>query len=70
MYHISTDSTSSTVPEGIILKTNYIEDTVTFSKSAGLLKWYGTNFAAFGFQQINSPVGVRNVFYINKISFE
>ena len=36
----------------------------------GIIRWYDGNFAAFGFQRIKSAdSGVRNVFYINKISF-
>ncbi|WP_347157850.1 hypothetical protein [Pontibacter chitinilyticus] len=44
-------------------------DKITESGEVGITYWYGNHFAAFGFERINSPEGVRNVFYINKISF-
>jgi len=38
--------------------------------SPGIIRWYGNNFAAFGFQRIRSGnSGPRTVFYINKVSF-
>ena len=36
----------------------------------GIIRWYGNNFAAFGFQRIKPKSGSpRTVFYVNKISF-
>ncbi|WP_242923018.1 hypothetical protein [Pontibacter liquoris] len=46
-------------------KTDKVEDT----SEEGIKYWYGSNFAAFGFQRINGAGKVRNVFYVNKISF-
>ena len=42
---------------------------ITDTDEQGIIYWYGGSFAAFGFQQVKAPEGVRRVFYINKISF-
>ncbi|MBF8961786.1 hypothetical protein I0P70_00900 [Pontibacter sp. FD36] len=46
------------------------EEKILTTDMPGLIRWYGSHFAAFGFQRIRNPNGPnRNVFYINKISF-
>ncbi|MBX0335205.1 hypothetical protein K3G39_18375 [Pontibacter sp. HSC-14F20] len=46
------------------------EEKITSTDIAGLIRWYGPHFAAFGFQRVRTPDGPnRTVFYINKISF-
>jgi hypothetical protein len=46
------------------------DEKVTYTDQSGIVRWYGTNFAAFGFQRVRSPNSPgRSVFYINKISF-
>ena len=38
--------------------------------SPGIIRWYGSSFAAFGFQRVKPKKGgSRTVFYINKITF-
>ncbi|NDK55227.1 hypothetical protein [Pontibacter fetidus] len=47
-------------PNGKILSTSM----------AGVVSWYGLNFAAFGWHRIKSPGSdIKQVFYINKVSF-
>jgi hypothetical protein len=37
---------------------------------AGIINWYGLNFAAFGWHRVKSPGSeIKQVFYINKLSF-
>ena len=48
----------------------YEEKEKVQESNPGIIRWYGSNFAAFGFQRIkprNSPS--RSVFFINKITF-
>lgn len=43
---------------------------ITSTEYPGLISWYGSHFAAFGYQRIRNPKGPnRTVFYINKITF-
>lgn len=43
---------------------------ITTTDFPGLMRWYGSHFAAFGYQHIRNPNGPnRTVFYINKITF-
>jgi hypothetical protein len=46
------------------------DEKIASTEYPGLISWYGSHFAAFGFQRIRNPKGPnRTVFYINKISF-
>jgi hypothetical protein len=46
------------------------DEKITSSDRVGLVRWYGSHFAAFGYQRVRSPkASNRSVFYINKISF-
>ncbi|WP_242926854.1 hypothetical protein [Pontibacter vulgaris] len=46
------------------------KDKISTTEETGIRKWYGSHFAAFGFQRIRSGEdGGRSVFFINKISF-
>lgn len=45
-------------------------DKIQETTSPGIIRWYGSNFVAFGFQRIKPAKGSsRTVFYINKITF-
>ncbi|MBF9253406.1 hypothetical protein I2I11_08890 [Pontibacter sp. 172403-2] len=51
------------------LQTYSKDEKIIDTDEQGIIYWYGSNFAAFGFQRVNGPEGIRSVFYINKISF-
>ncbi|MDX5420502.1 MAG: hypothetical protein LPK09_14905 [Hymenobacteraceae bacterium] len=43
---------------------------ITSTEMPGVVRWYGANFAAFGYQRIRAPKAPnRSIFYINKITF-
>lgn len=53
------------------LKGSQEGDKIISVNEHGIIRWYGANFAAFGFHRLRSAKGdARSVFYINKISFQ
>lgn len=45
-------------------------DKIQETYSPGIIRWYGSSFAAFGFQRVKPAKGsARTVFYINKLTF-
>ncbi|MFD2246022.1 hypothetical protein [Pontibacter ruber] len=52
------------------LKTYEEKEKITSTEEPRLIPWYGSSFAAYGFQRVKSSGnGTRSVFYINKITF-
>jgi hypothetical protein len=53
------------------VSTYSLEEKVTSTEDADLQHWYGPHYVAFGYQHIREPGNPsREVFYLNKVSFE
>ncbi|WP_439881500.1 hypothetical protein ACSX1A_20515 [Pontibacter sp. MBLB2868] len=70
IYHILTENQFDDEDHEVEIMTYNKNEKIQLSEYPGLIKWYGANFAAFGFQRVK-PEGAeaRTVFYINKINF-
>jgi hypothetical protein len=69
-YHIMDKSNFSNEKTKLKLKAPHEGDKITGTSENGVINWYGSNFAAFGFHRVRSANReARNVFYINKITF-
>ncbi len=70
MYSVLKDDTFDKEEYSLKIKTYNEDDKVQLTEEANLIKWYDSNFVAFGFQRIKqSGIEPRSVLYLNKISF-
>ena len=69
IYRVMQEDKYSDEDTELKLQTYSKDERIVDTDEQGIIYWYGSNFAAFGFQRVNGPEGIRHVFYINKISF-